>query len=65
MNDINFDSLTADISLVDVDDEEFDLFPSIITQVPLKDLYVTYEQENPDLDVTITAECLDQLRYFK
>lgn len=31
-------------------------------EVPLEDLWPTIEQENPELNIERTADCIDQLR---
>lgn len=60
---MNFNSLTANVRILN-DDDDCDLsdLPKVVANAPLKDLYVTIDQDNPQLDAYAIAEYIDQLR---
>lgn len=60
---MDFNSLTASVRILndDNDCEPLDL-SGVITNAPLKDLYVTIDQDNPKMDAHAIAEYIDQLR---
>lgn len=35
-----------------------------VHEVPLEDLWPIIDQENPELNIERTADCIDQLRYI-
>lgn len=57
-----FDQLSAHLTIEQVQDENLHL-PALCL-VPLEDLYPTVEQENPALNVDLTADILDRFRFF-
>lgn len=59
---MNFESLTADVRILNDDDDDGDLSDLQAANAPLKDLYVTVDQNNPKLDAHAIAEYIDQLR---
>lgn len=61
MHKINYDSLTAHIS-VHPDELYLRYLPQESIQVPLKDLYVAKRQENDKADFEAIANSLDMLR---
>ncbi|KAK7602133.1 hypothetical protein V9T40_009574 [Parthenolecanium corni] len=65
VENVDFNSLTASVRILndDNDCEPLDL-SGVITNAPLKDLYVTIDQDNPKMDAHAIAEYIDQLRVF-
>lgn len=60
VNNIYFQDLMADFSIVAVQDDDVHL-PEV-HEVPLEDLWPTIKQENPELNIDRTADCIDELR---
>lgn len=63
VNNVYFQDLTADFSVIAVQDDDIHL-PEI-HYVPLDDLYPTIEQENTEINVERTADCIDELRLVR
>lgn len=57
-----FDELRANFRVIAVQDDEVTL-PEL-HEVPLEELWPTKAQENPAINIDITAECVDRLRFF-
>lgn len=60
VNNVYFQDLMADFSISAVQDDDVHL-PEI-HEVPLDDLWPTIDQENTELNVERTADCIDELR---
>lgn len=60
VNNVYFQDLMADFSISAVQDDDVHL-PEI-HEVPLEDLWPTIDQENGELNVERTADCIDELR---
>lgn len=60
MNNVYFQDLIADFSISAVQDDDVHL-PEI-HEVPLEDLWPTIDQENSELNIERTADCIDELR---
>lgn len=60
VNNIYFQDLMADFSINMVQDDDVHL-PEI-HEVPLEDLWPTLDQENAELNIERTADCIDELR---
>lgn len=60
VNNVYFQDLMADFAINAVQDDEVHL-PEV-HEVPLEDLWPTINQENPELMVERTADCIDELR---
>lgn len=56
-----FQDLKADFSVIAVQDD--DVHIPEVHEVPLEDLWPTTEQENTELNIERTADCIDELRY--
>lgn len=63
VNDVYFPECKAQFSVIAVQDD--DIHIPEIHEVLLEDLWPTIDQENPELNIERTAECLDELRYVK
>lgn len=61
VNNVFFQDLKADFSVIAVQDDDIHLPERY--EVPLEDLFPTIEQENDELNIDRTADCLDELRY--
>lgn len=60
VNNVYFQDLMADFSISMVQDDDVHL-PEI-HEVPLEDLWPTLDQENTELNIERTADCIDELR---
>lgn len=60
VNNVYFQDLMADFSISAVQDDDVHL-PEI-HEVPLEDLWPTIDQENIELNIERTADCIDELR---
>lgn len=60
VTNVLFKELRADFMITGVQDDSVHLPESF--EVPLEDLWPTIDQENPELNVEKTADCIDQLR---
>lgn len=60
VNNVDFEDLQANFSVIAVQDDEVHL--AEVHDVPLEDLWPTIDQENSELNVEATADCLDELR---
>lgn len=60
VNNVYFQDLMADFSISMVQDDDVHL-PEI-HEVPLEDLWPTIDQENSELNIERTADCIDELR---
>lgn len=60
VNNVYFDDLKAEFSVIAVQDEDIHL-PEV-HEVPLEELWPTIDQENAELNIERTADCLDELR---
>lgn len=61
VNNVFFHDLKADFSVIAVQDDDVHLPERY--EVPLEDLFPTIEQENTELNIDRTADCVDELRY--
>lgn len=60
---MNYNSLTADVKVVHTESKKkYEFLPEKLSDVPLIDLYIALEQSETELNFSVTAECLDQLR---
>lgn len=59
---VNFKDLTAVFKIIAVQDDNVHIPECHI--VPLQDIFPTIEQENNALNVDMTANCMDQMRFF-
>lgn len=59
---VHFKDLTAVFKIIAVQDENVHIPECHI--VPLQDIFPTIEQENNALNVDMTANCMDQMRFF-
>lgn len=62
VNNVDFDEMQAEFSLIAVQDENIHLQEE--HTVPLEDLWPTLQQENTELNTERTAEYLDEYRFF-
>lgn len=62
VNNVYFQDLIADFSISMVQDDNVHL-PEI-HEVPLEDLWPTIDQENTELNIERTADCIDELRLY-
>ncbi|XP_031623409.1 protein nessun dorma isoform X2 [Contarinia nasturtii] len=62
VNNVYFQDLMADFTINAVQDDDVHL-PEI-HEVPLEDLWPTIDQENNELNIERTADCIDELRFF-
>lgn len=62
VTNIHFRELRAEFTVSAVQDDDVHLPES--HSVPLIDLWPTKEQENAELNIERTADCIDQLRFF-
>lgn len=60
VNNVYFQDLMADFSISMVQDDDVHL-PEI-HEAPLEDLWPTIDQENTELNIERTADCIDELR---
>lgn len=60
VNNVYFQDLMADFAISAVQDDDVHL-PEI-HEVPLEDLWPTIDQENSELNIERTADCIDELR---
>lgn len=60
VTNVLFKELKAEFEVIAVQDEDVHLPEMHI--VPLEDLWPTRHQENPELNIERTADCIDQLR---
>lgn len=60
VNNVFFQDLKADFAVIAVQDDDIHLPEQY--EVPLEDLFPIIEQENAELNVDRTADCLDELR---
>lgn len=60
VNNVYFQDLMADFSISMVQDDDVHL-PEF-HEVPLEDLWPTLDQENTELNIERTADCIDELR---
>lgn len=60
VNNVFFQDLKADFAVIAVQDDDIHLPERY--EVPLEDLFPTIEQENTELNIDRTADCLDELR---
>lgn len=60
VNNVYFQDLMADFSISMVQDDDVHL--PTIHEVPLEDLWPTLDQENGELNIERTADCIDELR---
>lgn len=62
VNNVYFQDLLAEFSVLAVQDD--DVHIPEVHEVPLEDLWPTIDQENPELNIERTADCVDELRYL-
>lgn len=63
VNNVYFQDLMADFSINAVQDDDVHL-PEI-HEVPLEDLWPIIDQENKELNIERTADCVDELRFVR
>lgn len=60
VDNVLFKELKAEFTVTRVQDDDIHIFEK--HEVPLEDLWPTIDQENAELNVERTADCIDQLR---
>lgn len=60
VKNVFFCDLKAEFAVIAVEDDDVHL--NEVELVPLEDLWPTIDQENPEINAEMTADCIDQWR---